>query len=81
MDPFDNQELDLDEIAERLADPDSQIRRVAVMELGEAADPAALTLLTDRLADDDTTVREAAARALESFTGDAAAVPALIAAL
>src|SRR5258706_1023006 len=45
VDPFDSPELDLDEIAVRLADGDSQIRRVAVMALGEAADPAAVPLL------------------------------------
>src|SRR5262245_10982463 len=48
---------DLDELASRLRSADASERRIAVIELAEAGDTAAIALLTGTLSDADTSVR------------------------
>ena len=68
---FDTFDDDLDDLAERCADPDPGIRRVAMMELAESVGPVATVLLLKGLADADAAVRAAAARALDEHDGPA----------
>src|SRR5688500_4115796 len=64
----------------RLADPDAEVRRIAVMELPYCDEEEILPLLLAALADDDAQVQAEAARALEGFE-EPEAVGALLARL
>ena len=68
--------VDLEDIRERLADPEASVRRIAVMELIETAEIEAIPLVIKALRDDDAQVRAEAARVLDEFEG-----PEVIAAL
>jgi len=61
--------FDLDEISERLKDPDPGVRRIAVIELGETAELDAADLVIKALHDESADVRKEAASALEEFEG------------
>ena len=61
MDDLDD---DLAVLAERCADADPGIRRVAMMALAESIEPEAEALLVAGLADADSAVREATPRGL-----------------
>ena len=69
MPVFDTFDDDLEDLAERCADADPGIRRVAMMALAEAVGLGATVLLLKGLADPDATVRAAAARALDEHDG------------
>ncbi|MGA7799732.1 MAG: HEAT repeat domain-containing protein, partial [Gammaproteobacteria bacterium] len=58
---------DLDEIRTRLASEDGTVRRMAVMRIGETAEPEAVGLLVQALGDADSSVRAEAARVLDEF--------------
>src|SRR5437764_1386714 len=65
---------DLEEFAEQLQAADAAERRVAVIELANSGDPAAVKLLDTVVADPDPGVRQQVALALGEFDGpDAAA--------
>nr|MBX2882223.1 HEAT repeat domain-containing protein [Granulosicoccus sp.] len=52
---------ELDELSEQLTDDDPGMRQVAVLDLGECSDPAAIPLLDRALQDNESKVREQAA--------------------
>lgn len=56
---------ELQAIAERLASPDAEVRRIAVMDLGDLSDEAHTPLLVAALRDGASAVRAAAAQALD----------------
>ena len=68
FEPFEDA-AEVDELAERLDDTDPSVRSIAVMELGDTADPAAVPLLLTALKDEAAEVRLQAAKALEAFDG------------
>jgi len=67
--------VDLEALADDLADPDPGVRRVAVLRLAETADPGTVPLLARALADPDGQVRLQAAGALGGFDGPEVAAP------
>jgi HEAT repeat protein len=70
---FEDITTDLDEIARRLASPDAAERRVAVLDLVEAAEQGAERLLIAALSDADASVRRESAKGLDQFDGLATA--------
>ena len=71
MPPFEPFEAfsDIDDLAEKLKDQDESVRRVAVMELADTAEPAAIALIGSALKDPSAEVRLQAAIALGEFDG------------
>ncbi|MEM5947285.1 MFS transporter [Spirochaetia bacterium 38H-sp] len=67
----------LDDVKERLSDPDESVRAEAAMALGRLKAYSAVDTLVAELLDEDSPIRLEAARALGAI-GDARAVPALI---
>ena len=57
--------VDLEDIKQRLTDPEASVRRIAVMDLIETADSEAIPLVIMGLRDDDADVRAEAARVLD----------------
>jgi len=74
----DSRNLDEAMFRRALADPDSSVRREAVLALGRIRDPAALPLLAPLLRDPDSLVQSTTAFAL-GLLGDSAAAPLLLA--
>lgn len=66
---FETFDDDLEELRLRCGSDDAGIRRVAMLELGEAFDPGAIDLLVTGLNDEDAGVREAAAKSPTNMTG------------
>ena len=64
---------DIDDIGSRLQAADPAERRVAVIDLGNSGDPAAIRYLETLLADPDPGVRQQVALALGEFDGPAVA--------
>ena len=60
---------DIAELAEGLDDPSAGARIMAVIELADSADPAAIPFLARAIADEDAGVRKQAAQALTDFDG------------
>lgn len=60
---------DLDDVGERLKAADPAQRRVAIIELGNSGDPAAVRLLDQIVGDPDAGVRQQVAHALGEFDG------------
>src|SRR5918911_2616738 len=60
---------DLDDVGERLKAADPAQRRVAIIELGNSGDPAAVALLDQTVSDPDAGVRQQVAMALGEFDG------------
>ena len=58
---------DIDQLVEKLDDSDSAVRQIAVLELSESGDPAALPHLIGALQDPDAEVRLQAAKGLEEY--------------
>jgi HEAT repeat protein len=72
MNPSTLDDPELQAIAERLASPDAEVRRIAVMDLGDLSDEAHTPLLVAALRDDTPAVRAAAALALETMENQSA---------
>lgn len=72
---------DLDDLRDRLADADPEVRRVATMGLAEVVEPEAADLAIAALKDSDAGVRAAAARVLYEFEGNPDVIAALLEAL
>ncbi|MGL6252943.1 MAG: HEAT repeat domain-containing protein, partial [Billgrantia desiderata] len=68
MKQYDDPELQ--EIAEKLADPDPGIRRVAVLALVDSGEPEAAELLIQALKDEDPAVRQEAAKVVDEFDAE-----------
>ena len=62
-----DESFDFDDIEERLQDKDPEIRRVAVMELADAAEDEAQSLAIKALSDEDANVRKQAAMVLDEY--------------
>ncbi|MEQ9362418.1 MAG: HEAT repeat domain-containing protein, partial [Rhodospirillales bacterium] len=78
FEPFEKFD-EVDDIIDRLEDPDPGTRRVAIMDLADSADPAAVAHLKKALADDAREVRLQIALALGEFDGPETAEALLIA--
>jgi HEAT repeat protein len=70
-------ELAVEEIKERIVDPDQEVREEAARALGRIGSPESIHLLIGELEDSDSTIRRHAALALGEI-GDSRAVPFLI---
>ncbi|WP_415716738.1 HEAT repeat domain-containing protein [Roseibium sp.] len=72
FEPFED-ESDFELLADKLGEDDPAVRRVAVMDLADTADPEAIPLIASTVKDESPEVRLQAAIALGEFDGLATA--------
>lgn len=64
---FDDDQIDLDDLVEKVGAGDAEVRRVAVMDLGDSSENAALPHLLGALQDADAGVRRQRTRSRPSI--------------